>query len=74
MVTNGPKKFGWLISDRFNEGFYKKMYGCFAGQQKQVAVITRWQQGGVPLYRLTVKLTELWTPERNVIVLQEISQ
>ena len=36
------------MSDRFNEGFYKKMYGRFAWQQKQVAVITRWQQGGVP--------------------------
>ena len=40
---HGPKKFdrikGWRYLTRF---FYKKIYGCFAGWSKKVAVITKW--------------------------------
>ena len=36
-----------LMGNRINEGFYKKIYGCFA-RSKKVAVMTKWlyYQGG----------------------------
>ena len=36
----GQKNLAALTGDCFNEGsFYKKMYGCFAGRAKKVALM-----------------------------------
>ena len=40
-------RLAMLMGNCINEGFYKKMCGCFAGSKK-VAVLPRWPLDGVP--------------------------